>query len=232
MQLALDIDGRHRVLEEIHRRLRLRFGRPGPWRLLDPMSQLVLGLVGGRTYGAVSLGAFEALADRFASWEQVRDAPEASLYETIAAVTFADVKAGRIKASLRMITEARGALTLDFLQYWRVDQALAWLERLPGVGRKTAAATLNLSTLRMKALVIDTHHLRVLRRLGLAGRRADAREAYDRILPYLPAAWGAEDMDVHHQLMKVLGQQICSHGLPCCGNCPLNSICEATTQSR
>ena len=225
MQLPLLLDERHRVLEEIDRRLRLRFGLPGPWLRLDPTSQLVLGMVGGRTYEAVTLRAFEALIWRFRSWDRVRDAPVAALRGTIAPVTFAEVKAGRLKAALRAITALRGCLLLDFLGTWPVDEALAWLERLPGVGRKTAAATLNFSTLRMQALVIDTHHLRVLRRLGLVGWRSDALDAYGRIVPYLPASWAAEDLDTHHQLMKALGQRICRHAKPICRDCPLQDLC-------
>jgi adenine-specific DNA glycosylase len=106
-----------------------------------------------------------------------------------------------------------------------VDQALIWLERLPGVGRKVAAATLNFSTLRRAALVIDTHHLRVLRRLGLIDRRAGTVEAYDRLVPLLPGGWTAADLDEHHQLMKALGQTNCRHAFPICRRCPLRDLC-------
>ena len=61
---------------------------------------LVLGMVGGRTYEAVSLRSFEALVGRFGAWDKVRDAPVAELYDVIQAVTFAEVKARRIKAAL------------------------------------------------------------------------------------------------------------------------------------
>jgi endonuclease III len=44
--------------------------------------------------------------------------------------------------------------------------AMQWLRGLPGVGSKVAATVLNLSTLRMRALPVDTHLLRVGERLG------------------------------------------------------------------
>ena len=67
-----------------------------------------------------------------------------------------------------------------------MTESLIWLERLSGVGRKFAAATPNFGTLARPALVIDTHHLRVLRRLGFVGWRADLRKTYDTVMPLLP----------------------------------------------
>ena len=232
MQLVLKLDDRARTLEDIHRRLQRYVGPCGPFVRLDPVSQLVMGLIGGRTRGEVSKAAFEALLTRFGRWESVRDAPVAEVEEVIGSVTFADVKAPRLKATLAAITRCHGRLSLDSLENRTVDEALAWLERLPGVGRKVAAATLNFSTLRKAALVIDTHHLRVLRRLGLVSRRSDVRRAYESIMPLLPPEWSSDDLDEHHQLMKTLGQTICRHGGPICFRCSLQEYCPtATSQS-
>lgn len=225
MQLVLVLDDRPQTLEEIHRRLRKRFGPPDPWLLLDPVSQLIMGMLGGRTHGEVSQAVFVVARKRFGDWEAMRDAPVAEIQGAIAEVTYAELKAPRLKAALQAITARRGRLTLDFLGGLTVEQALVWLERLPGVGRKVAAATLNFSTLRMAALVIDTHHLRALRRLGLVNRSTDPMQAYERIMPLLPHGWTAADMDEHHQLVKALGQTTCRHTCPSCRRCPLRDLC-------
>ena len=225
MQLLLPLDDRSRRLAEVHRRIERHFGPQGPFLQLDPVSQLVLALIGGRTRGAVSLAAFEALLTRFGSWAALRDAPLAEIEAAITPVTFAAVKAPRLKAALAAITDARGQPNLDGLAELSVADALARLERLPGVGRKVAAATLNFSRLRKAALVIDSHHLRILRRLHLVGRTADFRQAYDQVMPLLPADWSAAEFDAHHQLMKTLGQRICRHGAPLCRRCPLCGLC-------
>lgn len=225
MQLLLGLDDRTGALAEIHRRLQRRFGPRGPSLRLDPVSQLIMSFIGGRTRGEISKAAFEALLARFGGWEAVRDAPVAEIRKIIGAVTFADAKAPRLKAALTAVTGARGELTLDGLESLSVEDALAWLERLPGVGRKVAAATLNFSTLRKAALVIDTHHLRVLQRLRFAGERSDLTRAYDRVMPLLPPDWSASDLDEHHQLMKTLGQSICRRDAPICRRCPLQVLC-------
>ena len=225
MQLGLGFDDRTSTLAEIHRRLRRRFGARGLVRRLDPVSQLVLSLIGGRTRGEVSASAFEALHRRFGDWAVVRDASADQIETVIRTVTFAEIKAPHLKAALAVITETQGELTLDGLASLSVEGALAWLERLPGVGRKVAAATLNFSTLRMRALVIDTHHLRVLERLAFVGGHGSLTRAYDRVMPLLPSAWSAADLDAHHQLMKRLGQTVCRHHRPLCHRCPLQDLC-------
>lgn len=225
MQLSLDIDDLGCKLDRIHRRLHRRFGRQGPFLLLDPVSQLVMAMIGGKTHADVSKAAFGALLDRFGTWEDLRDAPVACIETLIADVTFADAKAARLKTALSQISAANGRLTLGNLHDMAVEDALAWLEELPGVGRKSAAVVLNFSTLQKRALVIDTHHLRVVRRFRLIGWRAATRKAYNRMVPLLPAGWSTDDMSEHHELIKILGQQICRHAAPICDACPLLDLC-------
>lgn len=231
MQLLLAFDDGAATFADIHHRLRARFGPQGPWRLLDPVSQLVLGIIGGRTRGSVSLVSLEALLLHFGSWERVCDASRLEIETAIARVTFAENKARHLQAALRYLSRRRGRLDLTFLESWPVNAALEWLEALPGVGRKASAATLNFSQLRMKALVIDTHHLRVMKRLGLVRPKAGILEAYRQIVPRLPARWIPADFDDHHQLVKSLGQTICRYDLPACADCPLREICPSTTRS-
>lgn len=232
MQLVFQFADCSQTLVEVHRRLLRHFGSPGPHVQLDPVSQLVMGLIGGRTRGEVSLSAFCALFRHFGSWEAVRDAPATRIQKEILQVTFAEVKAQRFRAALELVTRLNGKLTLDNLEPMPVIDALLWLERLPGVGRKTSAATVNFSTLRKPALVIDTHHLRMLRRLGVVGNKADFLQAYDKVMPALPTAWGANEVDLHHQLMKLLGQTICRYQAPECDCCPVNDLCLLSSFNR
>ncbi len=230
MQLPLNFDGRAATVLEIHRRLAARFGPQGPFRQLSPVSQLAMGMIGGRTRSETSRAAFEALTRRYTAWSAVRDAPAADIRDRIRAVTFAGVKATRLKAALSAISKDGGEPTLKGLKPLPTEEAITRLERLPGVGRKIAAATLNFSTLRKRALVIDTHHLRILRRLKLVGTKANFAQAYDSIAPSLPSAWTASDFDEHHQLMKKLGQTICRSGVPVCRRCPIRMLCPTPLQ--
>ncbi len=232
MQLAFELDDRPARLVEVHRRLMTVFGPVADHPRLDPVSQLVLAQLSGRTRGAVSKTAFRRLRNGFGSWAAVRDAPEEAVRDTIREVTFAEAKAPQIQAALARISDAAGVPTLDSISDLPVAEALECLERLPGVGRKVAAAVLNFSTWRKAALVIDSHHLRVLRRVGIIGHRATVRQAYDAVMPLLPADWGADALDAHHQVVKVLGQRHCRPTAPSCHHCPIADLCRSARVPR
>ena len=63
------------------------------------------------------------------------------------------------------------------------------LEQFDGVGTKTSGAVVNFSTLRRRAMCVDSHHLRVTQRLGLVRKNADARETEDRLMEMAPPEW-------------------------------------------
>ncbi|WP_211221253.1 endonuclease III domain-containing protein [Ktedonobacter racemifer] len=123
---------------EVTRRLTQLYGEL-PFSSKDPMSMLVEILLSHRTYDAQTDVAYENLLNHFGSWEAVRDAPTPEIQETIANVNFPEVKAPRIQAVLRQITQERGSLNLDFLCELPLEESAAWLNRFEGVGPKTTA---------------------------------------------------------------------------------------------
>ena len=212
-------------LAEIHLLLVEHYGPAPAWLRPPPLSQLVLALLGTRTQTAVSKRVFEAVIERFGSWDSVRDAAPDDLAPILAPLTFAERKAVHLPAALRQIHARRGSLDLDFLKDWPVDDALAWLEKLPGVGPKVSAAVLNFSRLQMRALVVDTHHLRVARRLGIVPPDTLIPAAARVLTRQLPDAWTAAEFDTHHTLMKHHGQRRCRSHAPVCRGCPLQHLC-------
>lgn len=139
-------------------------------------------------------------------------------------MTFADVKASRLISLAQQVAEGQADFDQTFLRDRPVVEALEWLERLPGVGRKVSAATLNFSTLNRPAFVIDTHILRVLRRFGIVRPTATTTDAYDAVMPNA-AGWSAAELVELHVVMKRLGQTLCLWNQPMCKACPLDPIC-------
>ena len=115
---------------------------------------------------------------------------------------------------------------LDFLGALPLEDALAWLERLPGVGRRVAASTLNASTLGRPVLIVDSHVLRVLRRLGFVGPAAEALAASEAVTAAMPH-WSGDDFLAFHIAAKRLGQTLCRPEAPACTRCPLRRDCSA-----
>ena len=193
-----------------------------------PVGQLVKSLISGRTRDEVSLAAYAALGRRFGSAAGIAAAPPGAIEEVLAAVTFPDVKAARLVEALRAIEAERGDLRLGFLSAWPMPDALGWLERLPGVGRKTSASVMNFSTIARPVLVVDTHVARVLARLGLG--RADATALSERVTAAMPG-WSADDFLTFHAQCKRLGQSVCRWDEPRCEACPLAAACDTARGS-
>ncbi|HSZ74309.1 MAG TPA: hypothetical protein VK779_05775 [Rhizomicrobium sp.] len=222
MQLPLDL-GQTRTMESVRNRLRRHFGTLHYTRR-DPIGQLVKSIISGRTKDAVSGNAHTQLAQRYRDWNLLADAEPKDIQRIITRVTFSDAKAEWLSAALRIIRARTGALDLEFLRDWPVELALTWLENLPGVGRKVSASTLNFSTLHKPALVIDTHVLRVLQQLQFVPPSADAKIAFDIMMPTL-ADWSADDLSELHCLIKALGQTLCQYSITDCAARPLNTLC-------
>src|SRR5438874_11146415 len=140
---------------EVTQRLTQQFGEL-PFSKNDPMSMLVDILLSHRTRDEQTAAAWDNLLKRFGPWEAVRDAPMEEVQDAIANVNFPEVKAPRIQAIMRQITEERGELNLDFLCTLPVAESGAWLNRFEGVGPKTAACVL-LFSCQQPILPVDVH---------------------------------------------------------------------------
>jgi len=84
---------------------------------------------------------------------------------------------------------------------------------------------LNFSTLHGHAFVMDTHVLRVFRRLGLIGRKEkSAGPACDLVMPALED-WSSLELAELHVLVKSFGQDCCHAHRPACARCILRDMC-------
>ena len=227
MELPLGSDPRTEFLRRIHAVLIQHFGRiirPDDKRR-DPVWTLVQGVIGARSKTAVSNAATDSLLKQFGSWEAVAAAPPDDVTLVLSRQTFPELSAERLQGSLNQIIEERGQVDLRHLSNLPTEEAMAWLERLPGVARKISAQVVNTSIFDRPALVIDTNHRRVIQRVGLVPPKADTARAYDALMPILPDDWTARDIDEHHLLVKRVGQTFCRPSRTDCNHCPLSGDC-------
>ena len=213
----------------VHERLCQEYG--APFRFFsskDALSELISALLSHRTKNADSHRAYQQLVAAFPTWEQVRDAPTAEVEATLRPCTWPEQKAPRIQAVLREISARCGTdapCALDFLADMPVAEARAWLETIPGVGRKTSAATLLFSTLRIPAMPVDSHHHRVAQRLGLIGPKVSEANSHAILESYLPPDWDAQQVYDHHEAFMFHGQKCCYFSGPACGRCVVLDQC-------
>jgi endonuclease-3 len=100
------------------------------------------------------------------------------------------------------------------------------LERLPGVGRKTANVVLN-TAFGQPTVAVDTHIFRVANRTGLAPGR-DPREVEDRLMKFTPPEYLK---DAHHWLI-LHGRYVCLARKPGCPQCLIRDLCEYKQKTR
>lgn len=207
---------------EVTRRLTEQYGE-SRWSSKDPMSMLVDILLSHRTRDEQTGAGYDNLLKRFGSWEGVRDAPVNEVQDAIANVNFPEVKAPRIQAIMRQITEEQGKLDLNFLCELPVEEASAWLNRFEGVGPKTTACVL-LFSCRLPLLPVDVHVHRVSGRLGLIGKKVTADNAHPLLQALLPQE--ARPIYNFHKGLLRHGQRVCVYERPRCNQCLLTDLCD------
>jgi endonuclease-3 len=218
-------------LVEIHRRLLAFYGQPPEREVWNPLKQFIYSLLSSLTKTEITHQVVRDLESRFGSWEELRDASVADIEDAIRSVTLPEQKAIHLKQALEQITQRCGTLSLDFFYGYRTDKIRSWLEQFEGVGAKTSAAVVNFSSLRRRAMCVDSHHLRVTQRLGFVTKSAGARETEHRLMEMAPEDWSPVMLDAHHTLIKIHGQRTCMNPSPRCRACPLLDLCPTGTSA-
>ncbi len=136
---------------------------------------------------------------------------EEGLCEYIRTIGLYRSKARHLLATCRILIEEHAG---------KVPGSREALERLPGVGRKTANVVLNVA-FGQPTMAVDTHIFRLGNRTGLApGKTPLAVEQglLERIPPeYL--------VDAHHWLI-LHGRYVCQARKPQCGQCSVRAYCD------
>lgn len=102
-----------------------------------------------------------------------------------------------------------------------VPNTLEALEKLPGVGRKTASVVLAVGY-KIPAMPVDTHLHRMAIRLGYAKKNSNVLECEEKFKKYIPKNdW----IDAHH-LLLLFGRYYCKSANPMCDNCVLKKYCK------
>lgn len=102
----------------------------------------------------------------------------------------------------------------------RVPRDMDELLSLPGVARKTANVVLGVAYKQAEGVVVDTHVLRLSRRLGLTQETTPEKveKALMKLIPQDHWIAFSHEM-IHH------GRRICVARTPKCAECPLETLC-------
>jgi len=150
---------------------------------------------------------FEAYPTVFA---MAQATPE-NIFEYIKSCSYPNNKAKHLSGMARMLTEEFGG---------EVPSDVEKLQKLPGVGRKTANVIASV-VFNMPKIAVDTHVFRVSARLGLVTNAKTPLQTEFQLMKYIDEELRPK---AHHWLI-LHGRYICKARKPLCSECGLTSVC-------
>jgi len=212
---------RKRKALEVDERLAAAFHARLPSERRDVTHELIHAVLSQNTSRRNYNLAYSRLMDRFPTLEGLAGAPAIAIEEAIRPGGLSNQKSKSIKELLAAIETDRGDLSLEFLERVPVPEAREYLTALPGVGPKTASVVLMFS-LGRKVLPVDTHVLRLSKRIGLIDEGVSAGAAQGLLEELVPPARRPR---MHLNLVE-LGRSICTARAPRHEICPVNMLCD------
>lgn len=201
---------------EVYKRLKKRFGKVETALHYQKPHQLCVAVILSAqcTDARVNLVTPE-LFRVFPEPIDLANAPTSKVEQLIFTTGFYKNKARNIKGFCRSLVEEYNGI---------IPKTMTELIKMPGVGRKTANVILQEIYGISEGFVVDTHVLRVSRRLGFSNS-TDAVKMERDLIKLVPKKYWA----VLSLYMIYLGRQTCIARKPKCFECELSSICPSST---
>ena len=191
--------------------------RRGPGNLLDILIETILSQ---NTNDQNRDRAYQRLKRRFPHWEEVLEAKTTRIVSAIRQGGLAKQKAERIHEILHWIKKQEGRLSLSFLKKMDSVEIKKTIGALKGIGPKTLHCLL-LFGLRREAFPVDTHILRIGKRLGFIPEGMHAEKAHLWMIPLIPKE---KSLSLHLNLIR-FGRAVCKAKNPSCDICFISGEC-------
>lgn len=181
----------------------------------DPFKLVIAVMLSAQTTDAavnkVTVKLWEAYKDASA----LANANEMEVEQILHSIGLYKTKAARAIAIANMIVNQFDG---------KVPNTIEELQKLPGVGRKTANIVMSEAFRNPVGIAVDTHVNRITHKLGLVSTKIkDPNEVEQRLLKiYDKCDWGK----VNHQFV-LFGREICNARHPKCTSCPIFELCSA-----
>ena len=158
-----------------------------------------------------------ALFDRFPTPQHMAEADPEEIYPYIKSISYPNNKAKNLSGMARMlVSEFGGQVPSD------IDQ----LQRLPGVGRKTANVVA-IVAFHQSAMPVDTHVFRVSNRIGLTTNSKTPLQTELTLEKNIPPHL----LPVAHHWLILHGRYVCTARKPHCEACGLKPWCRYFARS-
>lgn len=152
-----------------------------------------------------------ALFLRFPTPEMLAQATFEEVYDLIKSISFPNNKAKHLIGMAQMLVSDFGG---------EVPSEVEQLERLPGVGRKTANVVASI-IYNKPVIAVDTHVFRVSHRLGFSAGKTplEVEKDLNKLIPM-------QERAIAHHWLILHGRYICTAHNPKCAGCPIREWCK------
>lgn len=133
------------------------------------------------------------------------------IYELIKSVSFPNNKSKHLHQLSNMIVGEFGG---------EVPNNIENLQKLPGVGRKTANVIVSI-IFDTPAMAVDTHVFRVSRRIGLTKNAKNPLQAEMQLVKHIPNSL----LSIAHHWLILHGRYVCVARKPKCEQCGIKQFC-------
>ena len=198
---------------------RLAEENPSPTTELEyenPYTLLVAVVLSAQATDASVNIATRPLFERVKTPEQMVSLGEAKVRDAIKTIGLFNTKAKNVIALSEALIRDHGS---------KVPGTREELEKLPGVGRKTANVVLN-TAFHEETFAVDTHIFRVCNRTGLAPGK-DVLKVELKLEKVVPQPFR---LNAHHWLI-LHGRYTCKARTPECWRCPVADLCAFTPKT-
>jgi len=133
------------------------------------------------------------------------------VFEYIKSISYPNNKAKHLVGMAKMlVTDFKGKMPSDIEE----------LQKMPGVGRKTANVIASV-IYDKPAMAVDTHVFRVAARIGLTTNSKTPLETEKQLVKYIPE----KIIPVAHHWLILHGRYVCTARNPKCDSCGIQSFC-------
>ncbi|TAJ14358.1 endonuclease III [Marinilabiliaceae bacterium JC017] len=152
-----------------------------------------------------------AIFESFPTAAHMAQSTPEEIYEYIRSCSYPNNKSKHLVGMARMLTEAFDG---------EVPSDIKELQKLPGVGRKTANVIASV-VFDKPAMAVDTHVFRVAARIGLTTNSKTPLDTEKQLVKYIP-----EDLlPIAHHWLILHGRYVCMARKPKCHQCGLTEMC-------
>ena len=158
-----------------------------------------------------------ALFERFPTPQALAASDADEVFSYIRSVSYPNNKAKHLVGMAKMLVGAFNG---------EVPSDIEDLQKMPGVGRKTANVIASV-VFDAPAIAVDTHVFRVSNRIGLTTKAATPLAVEKQLVKYLPE----NVLGIAHHWLILHGRYICLARSPRCEICPISWFCKYYEQT-